>query len=93
MGLTGKIIVAMVLGIILGLFLNYSGLNGEGSFVNTYIVAKSEGRLDLTIYNDPDAGAKDVFDGHIDESSEREFSKVFSDSLIGSEYDEVNRRP
>ena len=37
MGLTGKIIVAMVLGIILGLFINYSGLNAEGSFVNTYI--------------------------------------------------------
>ena len=36
-GLTGKIIIAMVIGIILGLFLNYSGLNGEGSFVNTYI--------------------------------------------------------
>ena len=37
LGLTGKIIVAMVLGIGLGLFLNYSGLNGEGGFVNTYI--------------------------------------------------------
>lgn len=36
-GLTGKIIIAMVIGIALGLFLNYSGLNGEGSFVNTYI--------------------------------------------------------
>lgn len=37
LGLTGKIIVAMVLGIALGLFINYSGLNAEGSFVNTYI--------------------------------------------------------
>ncbi|WP_352288611.1 cation:dicarboxylate symporter family transporter [Psychrobacter sp. GW64-MNA-CIBAN-0177] len=37
MGLTGKIIVAMILGIVLGLFINYSGLNAEGSFVNTYI--------------------------------------------------------
>lgn len=37
MGLTGKIIVAMVLGIILGLFINYSGLNTEGSFVNNYV--------------------------------------------------------
>ena len=37
MGLTGKIIVAMVLGIILGLFINYSGLNTEGSFVNDYV--------------------------------------------------------
>lgn len=37
MGLTGKIIVAMVLGIILGLFINYSGLNTEGSFVSDYV--------------------------------------------------------
>ena len=37
MGLTGKIIVAMVLGIILGLFINYSGLNAEGSFVSDYV--------------------------------------------------------
>ena len=37
MGLTGKIIVAMVLGIILGLFINYSGLNAEGGFIHTYI--------------------------------------------------------
>ena len=37
MGLTGKIIVAMVLGIILGLFINYSGLNTEGNFVNDYV--------------------------------------------------------
>ena len=38
MGLTSKILVAMVLGIILGLIFNYTGLNAEGSFVNTYLV-------------------------------------------------------
>lgn len=37
MGLTGKIIVAMVLGIILGLTINVLNLNVEGSFINTYV--------------------------------------------------------
>lgn len=37
LGLTGKIIVAMVLSMALGLFFNYAGLNYEGGFVNTYL--------------------------------------------------------
>ena len=37
------------------------------------------------------AGTKDVFDGHIDEDSEREFSEVFSDGIMGSEYDDIKR--
>ncbi|WP_265090758.1 hypothetical protein [Psychrobacter glacincola] len=55
-------------------------------------MAKSEGKMDLAIYNDPNAGAKDVFDGHIDEDNEREFSEVFSDGIMGSEYDDIDRR-
>ncbi len=38
MNLTSKVLVAMVLGIVVGLGINYSGLNSEGSFINTYIV-------------------------------------------------------
>ncbi|MGO3642062.1 MAG: dicarboxylate/amino acid:cation symporter [Psychrobacter sp.] len=38
LGLTGKILIAMVLGIALGLFFNYTGLNAEGGFVNDYLV-------------------------------------------------------
>lgn len=38
LSLTGKILVAMVISIALGLFLNYSGLNTEGSFINTYVI-------------------------------------------------------
>ncbi|WP_227679797.1 dicarboxylate/amino acid:cation symporter [Psychrobacter frigidicola] len=46
----------------------------------------------VTIYNDPDAGSKDILDGHIDENSERDSSEVFSDGIMGSEYDDVNHR-
>jgi len=38
MTLTVKVLIGMGLGIILGLGINLSGLNAEGSFINTYIV-------------------------------------------------------
>ncbi len=38
MTLTVKVLMGMGLGIILGLVINLSGLNAEGSFINTYIV-------------------------------------------------------
>ena len=68
-----------------------TAVNVGGDAAVTAIVAKSEGKMDLAIYNDLDAGAKEVFDGHIDENSEREFSEVFNDGIMGSEYDNVDR--
>ena len=38
MSLTIKVLMGVFLGILLGLFINLSGLNGEGGWVNTYIV-------------------------------------------------------
>ncbi|SHO81618.1 Proton/glutamate symport protein @ Sodium/glutamate symport protein [hydrothermal vent metagenome] len=38
MSLTTKYLLSMLLGIIIGLIINYSGLNSEGSFVNEYIM-------------------------------------------------------
>lgn len=38
MNLTTKVLLGMALGIALGLFFNLTGMNAEGSFVNTYIV-------------------------------------------------------
>lgn len=38
MSLTTKVLVGMALGIILGLFINLTGLNAAGSFINEYIV-------------------------------------------------------
>lgn len=36
--LTAKVLMGMALGIIVGLFINYTGLNAPGSFINVYIV-------------------------------------------------------
>ncbi len=38
MTLTTKVLVGMALGIIVGLIINLLGLNGEGSFINEYVV-------------------------------------------------------
>ncbi|MRI59005.1 MAG: dicarboxylate/amino acid:cation symporter [Epsilonproteobacteria bacterium] len=38
MSLTTKVIIGMVLGIMVGLLINISGLNAEGSFTNMYVV-------------------------------------------------------
>ncbi|MEC5209330.1 Na+/H+-dicarboxylate symporter [Psychrobacter sp. PL15] len=85
--------IGLILGVDRILDMLRTTVNVSGDAAVTAIVAKSEGKMDLAIYNDPDAGTKDVFDGHIDENSEREFLKVFSDDVMGSEYDGVKRRP
>ncbi len=84
--------IALILGVDRILDMLRTAVNVGGDAAVTAIVAKSEGKMDLAMYNDPEAGTKEVFDGHISEDSEREFSEVFSDGLMGSEYDEVNRR-
>jgi Na+/H+-dicarboxylate symporter len=38
MSLTTKVLIAMFAGIIIGLIINIANLNGEGSFINSYIV-------------------------------------------------------
>ena len=84
--------IGLILGVDRLLDMLRTAVNVGGDAAVTAIVAKSENKMDLAIYNDPDAGSKDVFDGHIDENNEREFSEVFSDGLMGSEYDDVDRR-
>lgn len=84
--------IGLILGVDRLLDMLRTAVNVGGDAAVTAIVAKSENKMDLAIYNDPDAGSKDVFDGHIDEDNEREFSEVFSDGLMGSEYDDVDRR-
>lgn len=83
--------IGLVLGVDRLLDMLRTAVNVGGDAAVTAIVAKSEGKMDLAIYNDPEAGAKEVFDGHIDENSEREFSEVFNDGIMGSEYDNVDR--
>lgn len=38
MSLTNQVLIAMMLGILVGLGINYSGVNVEGGFTNTYVV-------------------------------------------------------
>ncbi|MDD3577334.1 MAG: cation:dicarboxylase symporter family transporter, partial [Halothiobacillus sp.] len=38
LSLTSKVLIGMGLGIAVGLFINLSGLNFKGGFVNTYVV-------------------------------------------------------
>lgn len=84
--------IALILGVDRILDMLRTAVNVGGDAVVTAIVAKSEGKMNLGIYNDPEAGTKEVFDGHIDEDSEREFSEVFTDGIMGSEYDNIDRR-
>ncbi|WP_201595837.1 dicarboxylate/amino acid:cation symporter [Psychrobacter vallis] len=84
--------IGLILGVDRILDMLRTAVNVGGDAAVTAIVAKSENKMDIAIYNDPDAGTKDVFDGHIDENNEREFSEVFSDGVMGSEYDNVDRR-
>ena len=79
--------IGLILGVDRILDMLRTAVNVGGDAAVTTIVAKSEGKLDLAIYNDPEAGSKEVYDGHIDEDSEREFSNVMNDGVMGSEYD------
>lgn len=79
--------IGLILGVDRILDMLRTAVNVGGDAAVTTIVAKSEGKLDLAVYNDPDAGAKDVYDGHIDEDNERELSAVFHDGKMGSEYE------
>ena len=84
--------IGLILGVDRILDMLRTAVNVGGDAAVTAIVAKSEEKMDVAIYNDPAAGTKDVFDGHIDEDNEREFSQVFSDGIMGSEDDDIDRR-
>ena len=83
--------IGLILGVDRILDMLRTAVNVGGDAAVTVIVAKSEGEMDLAIYNDPDAGTKEMFDGHIDADSERELSAVFHDGIMGSEYDDIKR--
>ncbi len=53
-----------------------TAVNVSGDAVVSVIVAKSEGQLNLDVYNDPEAGAFNTADVHLDEEVEREMAQV-----------------
>lgn len=84
--------IGLILGVDRLLDMLRTAVNVGGDAAVTAIVAKSEGKMDLDVYADPEAGTKDVFDGYIDPESEQEFAHVMSDGIMGSEYDELNNK-
>ena len=83
--------IGLILGVDRILDMLRTAVNVGGDAAVTVIVAKMENEMDVAVYNDPNAGAKEMFDGHIDADSERELSAVFHDDLLGSEYNDHNR--
>ena len=86
----GLIMLAMVLnqvglplegiGIIMGvdrlLDMCRTAVNITGDAMVSAVVAKGENKIDLAVYNDPDAGTLDSGDVHIDEQAEAELAKA-----------------
>ena len=68
--------IGLILGVDRLLDMIRTAVNVSGDAVVSVIVAKSEGQLDLDIYNDPDAGAFDTDDIHLDEEVEREMAQM-----------------
>ncbi|WP_230660750.1 dicarboxylate/amino acid:cation symporter [Psychrobacter sp. I-STPA10] len=83
--------IGLILGVDRLLDMLRTAVNVGGDAAVTTIVAKSENKMDIAVYNDPDAGTKDVFDAHIDPDNERELSNIMNDGVLGSEYDELKK--
>jgi len=66
--------IGLILGVDRLMDMIRTSVNISGDAVVTTIVAKSEGNLDLTVYNDIDAGAITSDKLHIDEAVEQELA-------------------
>jgi len=68
--------IGLILGVDRLLDMIRTAVNVSGDIVVSTVVAKSEGKLDEDIFNDPDAGALDASSTHIEEETERELAKT-----------------
>jgi Na+/H+-dicarboxylate symporter len=68
--------IGLILGVDRLLDMIRTAVNVSGDAVVSVIVAKSEGQLNLDVYNDPEAGAFNTADVHLDEEVEREMAQV-----------------
>lgn len=68
--------IGLILGVDRLLDMIRTAVNVSGDAVVTTIVAKGEGKLDVSIYNDPDAGAEDRDDLEIDKEAEQALAEV-----------------
>ncbi len=68
--------IGLILGVDRLLDMIRTAVNVSGDAAVSAIVAKSEGKLDLAVYNDPDAGLVDIHDLDIDEAVELELAET-----------------
>jgi len=68
--------IGLILGVDRLLDMIRTAVNVSGDAVVSVIVAKSEGQLNEDVYNDPEAGAFNTADVHLDEEVEREMAEV-----------------
>ena len=68
--------IGLILGVDRLLDMVRTAVNVSGDAVVSSIVAKSEGKLDVSVYNDPEAGWADIHDLDIDEAVELEMAET-----------------
>jgi Na+/H+-dicarboxylate symporter len=66
--------IGLILGVDRLMDMIRTAVNVSGDAVVSSIVAKSEGKMDLAVYNDPDAGAISTDSFHVDETVEKELA-------------------
>ncbi len=71
--------IGLILGVDRLLDMVRTAVNVSGDATVSVIVAKSEGKFDTSVYNDPKAGIVTSSDMHIDEDVEKEFAKLTED--------------
>jgi Na+/H+-dicarboxylate symporter len=68
--------IGLILGVDRLLDMVRTAVNVSGDAVVSTIVAKSEGKLDVSVYNDPEAGSFDTEDVRIDKEVEAEIANA-----------------
>jgi Na+/H+-dicarboxylate symporter len=68
--------IGLVLGVDRLMDMIRTAVNVSGDAAVTAVVAKSEGKLDLAVFNDPEAGSLYDADVHVDEQVEEELAEV-----------------
>jgi len=66
--------IGLIIGVDRILDMVRTAVNVSGDLVVSTVVAKSEGKINLDVFNDPDAGTFDTDEVHIDEAAEHELA-------------------
>ncbi|WP_434352636.1 dicarboxylate/amino acid:cation symporter [Psychrobacter sp. HD31] len=80
--------IGLILGVDRLLDMLRTAVNVGGDAAVTTIVAKSEDKLNINVFNDPEAGLEEMEDEHIDLEGEKEFANIMNDDTLGSEYND-----